>query len=125
MESLVQNGKVVNRARLGITYQEVNSVTVDKNAISYGLRIVTVSEDSDMFGKVTAGDVIISVNGQKIITDDILIDLLETVTPGDTLALEILNKSGDTTQIRVKVLQDTGTSSYTTSEDDLQELPKP
>ena len=125
VESLVQNGKVVNRARLGITYQEVNSVTVDKNAISYGLRIVTVSEDSDMFGKVTAGDVIISVNGQKIITDDILIDLLETVTPGDTLALEILNKSGDTTQIRVKVLQDTGTSSYTTSEDDLQELPKP
>ncbi len=125
VESLVENGKVVNRARLGFTYQEVTAVSVDENEVSYGLRVVSVSEDSDMFGKVFAGDIITTVNGKKIITDDILIDLLETVLPGDTLTLEILNKSGDTKQIRVKVLQDTGTSSYTTSEEDLPLLPKP
>lgn len=124
VDSLIKNGAVVDRGRLGFTYQEIDSLSVTEKYASYGLRIVSVTEDSDMLGKVTAGDVITAVNGQKVTTDDVLIDMLESVKPGDTLTMDIITKSGATKQIKVKVLQDYGSSSYKTSETELPLLPQ-
>ncbi len=124
VESLIKNGKVVNRGRLGITYQDVSTVSVTENTISYGLRIVSISEDSDVYNKVVPGDIIISVNNNKVTSDDILIDVIDSSLPGDILNLEIVTKSGEKKQIKVKVLQDVGSSSYVTSQQDLPELPK-
>ncbi len=124
VESLIKNGSVVDRGRLGFTYQEIDSLAVSEKYASYGLRIVSVTEDSDMYGKVTAGDIITAVNGQKVITDDVLIDILESVKPGDTLQMDITTKNGTTKQINVKVLQDYGSSSYKTSETDIPLLPQ-
>lgn len=124
IESLIANGTVVNRGRLGFTYQEVNAFTVTNGGPSYGLTIVSVSEDSDMLNKVVPGDVLIGINGQKITSDDVLIDTLESVLPNDTLSLEVITKSGATKQIKVKVLHDFGTSSYITEVEDLPLLPE-
>ncbi len=124
VESLIKNGTVVDRGRLGFTYQEIDSLSAAENSVSYGLRIVSVTEDSDMLGKVTAGDVITAVNGQKVTTDDVLIDILESVIPGDTLTMDITTKGGATKQIKVKVLQDYGSSSYETTEEDIPLLPQ-
>lgn len=124
VESLIENGTVVNRGRLGFTYQEIDTITSAQTPTSYGLRVVSVSEDSDMLGKVSAGDVITAVNGQKVTTDDVLIDILESVVPDSTLTMDIVTKGGANKQIKVKVLQDYGSSSYKTSEEEIPLLPQ-
>mgnify|MGYP002513320221 CR=1 FL=1 len=48
-----------------------------------------------------------------------------TVKPGDLLNIEIVNKSGERKQLRVKALEDAGTSSYPKSEEELPDLPNP
>ena len=77
-----------------------------------------------MLGKVSAGDVITAVNGQKVTTDDVLIDILESVVPDSTLTMDIVTKGGANKQIKVKVLQDYGSSSYKTSEEEIPLLPQ-
>ena len=123
IESLIENGTVVNRGRLGFTYQQLDSFS-ETNGLSYGLLIASVSEDSDMLNKVVAGDIITAVNGEKIVTDDVLIDTLEATLPGETLTMDIYTKSGITKQIKVKVLHDYGTSSYVTEEAEIPLLPQ-
>ena len=116
VESLIENGTVMNRGILGFTYQQIDSFS-STNGISYGLLIASISDGSDMLNKVAVGDIITAVNGQKIVTDDVLIDTLELVLPGDTLTLDVFTKSGTTKQVKVKVLHDYGTSSYVTKEE--------
>ena len=123
IDSLIENGTVVNRGKLGFTYQQLDSFS-ETNGFSYGLLIASVSEDSDMLNKVVAGDIITAVNGEKIVTDDVLIDTLEATLPGETLTMDIFTKSGITKQIKVKVLHDYGTSSYVTEEVEIPLLPQ-
>ncbi len=125
VESLIEHGAVVNRGKLGFTYQEISTVADSKKYGSYGLLVVSISEESDMLGKVNSGDIITAVNGQKITKDDILIDVLENTTPGSTLTFDVLTKNGANKQIKVAVIQDLGTSSYKTTheENDLPLLP--
>lgn len=115
VEQLIENGKVTDRAKLGITYTEVNSVTaeVEKYA-AVGLMVVSVGEDSDIYGKVGEGDMITHVNGIEVTNDDIVLDIIEDCKAGDTVSLTVLHSDNNTVDYKVKLRANISESSYST-----------
>ncbi len=124
VEQLIADGKVTDRAKLGITYTEINSVTAEvEDYAAVGLLVVSVSEDSDIFGKVGEGDFITHVNGIAITNDDIILDVIEDCKAGDTISLTVLLSNGSEVDFDVKLRANTSDSSYSstiTSERDEQ-----
>lgn len=113
VEQLISNGKVTDRAKLGITYTAVNSVTAEvQNYDAVGLLVVSVSEDSDIYGKVNEGDFITHVNGIEITNDDIILDVIEDCKAGDTISLTVLLSNGTQADFNVTLKANVGDSSY-------------
>lgn len=113
VEQLISNGKVIDRAKLGISYTEINSVTAEMGDYSTtGLYIATVDEESDLYGKVDQGSIITHINGEKITNDDMVLDVIEDCKAGDTVTLTVLLNSGATKDFSVKLKANVGQSSY-------------
>ena len=116
VESLIKNGKVVGRSRLGVSYQEVDSVTAEIGGSKiFGLKIAEVSKDSDLYGKVKEGDIITHVNGKAILYDDIILDIIENNMPGTEITLTVVNSSQKNITLKCKLLTYEGESSYKTT----------
>lgn len=114
VESLIKNGRVVNRARLGVSYTFYNSALSEINKLAdHGLLIAEVSIDSDLNGKVAKNDIITKVNDIEISDDAIILDIIEESKPGDTLFLTIVTSKGNTINVSAKLLEDEGSTSYT------------
>lgn len=114
-ESLVQHGKVVNRAKIGITYREIDAVSAEINGFdTTGLLVVEVT-NSDLTDSLSKDDIITYVNDKKITRDDVILDVIADSLPGVTLALTVLKSDGTTKQITAKLLADEGSSSLDTS----------
>lgn len=117
VEQLIKSGKVLDRAKLGITYTEVNSVTQYlMNYESTGLLVATVSSDSDISGKVVAGDMITHINGELITSDDTVLDIIESSKAGDKITLTVLSQKGVSTVYNVVLKANIGESSYSTAD---------
>lgn len=113
VEQLISEGQVNDRAKLGITYQEVNSVTAEvENYAAVGLLVVSVGEDSDIYGKVGEGDFITHVNGIEITNDDIVLDVIEDCKAGDTISLTIQFGNGAEADFDVTLRANISESSY-------------
>lgn len=122
VEQLIAHGQVKDRAKLGITYTEVNSVTAEiENYNAVGLLVVSVGEDSDIYGKVGEGDFITHVNGIEITNDDIVLDIIEDCKAGDTISLTVLLKNGNEADFDVKLRANISESSYSTVIGDREE----
>ncbi len=123
VEQLIAHGQVKDRAKLGITYTEVNSVTAEiENYAAVGLLVVSVGEDSDIYGKVGEGDFITHVNGIEITNDDIVLDIIEDCKAGDTISLTVLLKNGSEADFDVKLRANISESSYSTVIGNREEL---
>ena len=113
VKSLVSNGKVTNRARLGISYSFYSSAMAEIASLpSCGLLIAEVSIDSDLNGKLNENDMITHVNNIKITDDDIILDIIEQAKPGDKISLSVITKDGQEISLQAKLLADEGSSSY-------------
>lgn len=110
---LIANGKVTDRAKLGITYTEVNSVTAEIDGYkNTGLLINSVSEDSDIYGKVGEGDMITHINGVEITNDDVVLNIIEEAHAGDKVTLTVLSSKGTVSDYTVTLAANVGESSY-------------
>ena len=84
--------------------------------------IASVSEDSDLYGKdVKEGDMITAVNGKEMTHSDMLADMIEDMSAGDTLTLTIVRVNTDDwsqteREVTVKLVEDTGASGAQTPE---------
>ena len=115
VEELISEGNVVTRAKLGITYTAVDSVLAEINGIkNTGLIIQSVSSDSDLFGKISKGDVITEINHTAIYSDDMVLDIIENCRAGDKISITFVTESGQTKELEVKLSANIGQSSYTT-----------
>lgn len=113
VEQLIEKGKVVDRAKLGITYTEVNSVTAEiEKYAGVGLMVVSVGEDSDIYGKVGEGDMITHMNGVAITNDDIVLDIIEDCKAGDTVSLTVMHANENISDYNVKLRANISESSY-------------
>jgi len=117
VSQLSKNGKVEDRAKLGITYTEITPVMVSLGQFSTtGLYIASVSEDSDLAGKVTQGDIITHIGGEKITVDDMVLDVIENSYAGDKITLTIMDSSGSSKDYTITLKANVGESSYHTTE---------
>ncbi len=117
VEELISKGKVVSRAKLGITYMAVNSVLAEMNNYKHtGLLVDSVSEDSDLYGKIQKNDMITHINNIEIKDDDMVLDIIEQCSAGDTITVTVITSKGKTQTLSAKLKANIGESSYTTKE---------
>lgn len=115
VDELISKGKVVTRAKLGITYTAVNSALAEINGYkNTGLLIASVAEDSGLYGKAEEGDFITHINGIEVTRDDVVLDIIEKCSAGDTISVTIINKSGESKTVEAVLKANIGESSYTT-----------
>ncbi|MBQ8203373.1 MAG: trypsin-like peptidase domain-containing protein [Clostridia bacterium] len=114
---LIKDGKVKDRAKLGITYSEITSVYAEINDFdATGIYVVTVSETSDAYGKLNKNDLITHINGIEITCDDIVLDIIEESKAGDTLTLTVIPFNGSAKEVKVKLGANVNESSYVETE---------
>ncbi len=119
--SIIENGYVAGRAKLGIqyatpsNYSQTYSMYVQMKGLPSGtIVIASVSEDSDLYGKdVKEGDMIIAVNGKEMKSTDMLSEMIEDMSAGDKLTLTIVRVNTDDwsqteRDITVTLVEDTG-----------------
>ncbi len=111
-DSLIKNGYVEGRAKLGISYSEIDALTAEVSKMQAGLYVASVDATSDLYGKVAEGDIIVEVNGEKITSANIMLDVIDSAKPGDTITLAVIDDKGKTKTVSAKLLADKGTSSY-------------
>lgn len=113
VSQLISEGKVTDRAKLGITYTEMNSVAADiNNAKAVGIYVVSVSNDSDLYGKLNEGDIITKINGIDITNDDIVLDIIENCRAGDTITVSVVEADGSSAEYTARLGANIGESSY-------------
>lgn len=118
VDSLIENKTVKGRAKLGISYLEINELTAEMSGIPCGLQIAEIDKASDLYGKsVSVGDIITHINGTEITGAELVLDIIENSTAGDTITLTVYSSTKKTSfDVSVKLLEDPGSSSYTTEE---------
>ena len=117
---LIEHGKVIDRAKLGISYTEINSVTAEIEGYeSTGLLVADVSSDSDAVGKIKSGDIITHVDGQLITHDDLVLDIIESKKAGDKISVTIINQKGNSQTFQIELKANIGESSYISSDSNL------
>lgn len=117
VDQLISSGKVNDRAKLGITYTEINSVVKQMGGYAaVGLLVQTVSSDSSLYGKISKGDIITHVNGVQIAKDDIMLDVIESLKAGDEIKITVLLSSGSQSDFVAKLGANIGESSFNPNE---------
>ena len=122
---LIEKGKVVSRAKLGITYTAIDSVTAQVGGYKYvGLYVASVAEDSDLYTKVNEGDIITQINGIDVTSDNIVLDIIEQSSAGDKITVTVVSKNGTTKTLQAVLRANVSESSYTEIEtENSQTLP--
>lgn len=118
IEQLQKNGKVTGRAKLGITYTAITTVSAELNNLPTGLLLQNISNESELSDKgFSKGDVITRINGQKITTDSQVLDIIDAAKAGDSVTLSIYKASSKTTSdVTIHYIEDEGYTNYTTGE---------
>ena len=117
VDELIAEGKVVSRAKLGISYTAIDSVAVEIGEYATeGLLLAEVSEDSDLYGKVEKGDYITHINNIKVTSDDIVLDIIENSRAGDKITVTVKTKDGKDKTVEAVLKANVGESSYVLTE---------
>lgn len=109
--SLIKNGYVAGRAKLGIQYvslQNYNNASAILSALdrqgykdaSGTMVIQEVSEDSSLVGKVQQYDMIVAVDGEVLTSTDVMTSYLSNHKPNDTCTLTIASVENNSIKIR-------------------------
>lgn len=125
--SIIENGYVAGRAKLGISYatpsnySQTYAMYVQMKGLPTGTIVIAeISEDSDLANKdVKPGDMIIAVNGKEMTDSGMLSEMIEDMSAGDSLTLTIVRVNTDNwsqteQDIKVTLVEDRGTSAPAT-----------
>ena len=134
--SIIANGYVAGRAKLGISYatpsnySQTYAMYVQMKGLPTGTIVIAeIGADSDLANKdVKVGDMIIAVNGKDMTNSSMLADMIEDMSAGDSLTLTIVRVNPDNwsqTQqdVKVTLVEDRGTSAPTTESSESQQNP--
>ncbi|MBP0981555.1 MAG: trypsin-like peptidase domain-containing protein, partial [Oscillospiraceae bacterium] len=113
IDSLMTNGYVKGRTKIGITGTEINEALSQINGIPKGIYITYVDPASDLAGKnVARGDIMIEIDGTKIETFDDVSEFLKTKAPGDKVSIKLYRSargiadSGKTFTVEMILMED-------------------
>lgn len=122
VDDLVKYGYVKDRAKLGITYQELSSTYAAFQGVPAGLYVNSVDESLDAYAQgLRAGDIITKIDGKEITGSEVILEYLKGKSPGDKVKLTVYRYSatgnGKTLTITVTLAEDKGDGSTSTSSD--------
>ncbi len=122
--SIIENGYVAGRAKLGISYaspsnySQTYAMYVQMKGLPSGTIVIAEISDDSAFADtdVEEGDMIIAVNGEDMTDTGMLSDMIEDMSVGDEITLTIVRLNTDTwTQtefdVTVTLVEDKGTTS--------------
>lgn len=114
VDSLIENGYVKGRGKLGITYSEIDSVTSKVQNLPTGLLIQEITANSDLNGKsIKKGDIITHINDIEIKRSDIALDIIDSTNPGESMSFTVYNtNTGTSKKVYGALIPDEGNSSY-------------
>lgn len=122
VEELIKEGKVISRAKLGISYYAVTSIEVELGKYKYvGLLVDSVAEDSDLYGKLKKGDTIVQINEIDIVDDTMVLNLIEKCRAGDKITVTFVTESGESKTLKATLRANVSESSY---QSDINRLPQ-
>ena len=112
-KSLIEHKYVADRGRLGISYTEVDTPMAKRTGKTKGLEINDVSNESSLFGKISKNDTIVKIDGQNVNSSDVVLDIIESKKPGDTIEFTLYSAAQrkDYT-VTGTLIEDRGASSY-------------
>ncbi len=101
IESLIENGYVKGRVRVGITFTEIPPLYKDAYGFpSGGLLIVEVSDECDISNtELAPGDYITHFNGILVYDSRTVADALKGYKPGDTVTATVARPNAENTAI--------------------------
>lgn len=119
-DSIVANGYVTGRAKLGITYAA--AVSYDQYSMYVNIKglpsgsivIASIADDSALKDtKAQVGDLIVGVNGKDMESTGMLAEMMEDMKAGDELTLNLVrintqNWTQETFDVTVKLVEDRG-----------------
>lgn len=105
IESLIENGYVAGRVRIGITFQSIPQALAELRGTPAGLRVVQVDESTDAYAQgVQPGDIITKLDGNEVISIKEISEVLNEKEPGDSVKLTIYRvKDGKASTFDVSV----------------------
>lgn len=117
--SIIKNGYVAGRARIGITYTTLSNYNSAQSILSalaqkgfedaQGTMVIQeVEDESDLKGKVQQYDMIVAINGKTLTSVDILTSVLAKSKPGDTIKLTVARVDGNrikTFEVNCKLIE--------------------
>lgn len=91
IEELIENGAVLGRPRVGITFLEVSDAYADVNGTPAGLEIVEISPDCDIANtELQVGDYITEMNGVEVRSADDVYSVILDMSPGDEVTAKVV-----------------------------------
>ncbi len=128
--SIIENGYVAGRAKLGISYttpsnySQTYAMYVQMKGLPTGTIVIAeISPDSDLADKdVKVGDMIVAVNGKEMTNSGMLSEMIEDMSVGDNFTLTIVSVNTDNwsqteQKIKVTLVEDRGASAPATEND--------
>lgn len=96
IEQLIENGRVLDRPKIGISFYEISDVTAAMTGKTAGLEIAEISEDCDIFNtELQIGDYITEMNGIKVRSADDVYGIILKLKPGDTVTAKVVRIIGE------------------------------
>lgn len=126
IDELIENGKILNRARIGITYSE-STVIDEASAKVYGcptgIQVSAVESGSDAAAQgLKAGDIIHSIDGETIASVKDMQAILRSHKAGDEVTAEIYRPTssnslskGETISITFRLMEESDASETSSS----------
>jgi len=105
MEALMKDGKVT-RGYLGVGIATVSPMIAKKYGLGAekGVLIAGVEDDSPgQKAGLVEGDVVTSINGSEVKTDDALRKVIGNAKPGTTIELAVVHRNGKSTSLKAKL----------------------
>lgn len=94
--SLMENGYVTGRPRIGITFTGIDAELAEIAGIPQGIRVVGISEECDVAKKdVKIGDIITAIDGERVTVLSEIASVINRKQPGDTATLSIYRVLAD------------------------------
>lgn len=132
LEELIENGGVLGRPKIGISFYEVSDSLAKLYDMPAGLHIAEISPDCDIANTPLAvDDVITEMNGVTVRSADDVYKIILKLHPGDEVTAKVVRvlESGNTKEFEItfKLMKDTSASIQedTGAEDDILPMPNP
>ncbi len=106
IESLIQNGYVAGRPKIGISTREISAQMAEYYDLVEGVLVAFVEPGSsaDEAG-VRRGDIVIKTNGIETLTTDKINEIKNQLQPGDELVLTVV-RDGETLELTLVLKED-------------------